>query len=140
MINIYTDASVSTGVATATCMLLSDRAFIGYDTHTYENVPDSKIGELLAIRDGLRLYDAASIKDENVTLYTDHEYAVRIIEERLIDKLPNIREVISEIIQLVDKYDICVEHITAHQLTHNPNKIVDQLSRRGLRTELRRRK
>lgn len=138
MINIYTDASVSSGVAIATCMLLSDKAFIGYDTNTYDNVSASQIGEILAIRDGLRLYSEAAVKDDDVTLYTDHEYAVKLITDGDSSKLSDAKEILEEILKYVRKYNVCVEHITAHQTTHNPNKVVDQMSRHKLRSELRR--
>lgn len=138
MINVYTDASVSSGVAITTCMLLSDKAFIGFDTNTYNDIPASQIGEILAIRDGLRLYDMVEVKDPTIVLYTDHEYAVRLISDGDSSKLPDAKEILDEILEYVRKYNVCVEHITAHQTKHNPNKIVDQMSRHKLRTELRR--
>lgn len=138
MISIYTDASVSSGVAIATCMLLSDKAFIGFDTNTYNKVTASQIGEILAIRDGLRLYSKSGLSDEDVTLYTDHEYAVRLIADGDSSKLTAASDLLEEILEYVRKYNVCVKHITAHQMQHNPNKIVDQMSRHKLRRELRR--
>ena len=138
MVSIYTDASVSSGVAIATCMLLSDKAFIGFDTNTYNEVAASQIGEILAIRDGLRLYSKSGLSDEDVTLYTDHEYAVKLIADGDSSKLTDASDLLEEILEYVRKYNVCVKHITAHQMQHNPNKIVDQMSRHKLRRELRR--
>ena len=137
MISIYTDASVSQGVAVASCMLLTNHAYIGFNSTTYNDIWSSQVGELLAIRDGLKLYSETDIKDEEAVLYTDHEYAIRLIEEGDASKFSEAQGLLEEIIELAKASSISVQHITAHQSIHNPNKVVDQISRHKLRSTLK---
>ena len=137
MISIYTDASVSSGVAVASCMLLTDQAYIGFNSMTYNNIWSSQVGELLAIRDGLKFFTTTGLSDKEVVLFTDHEHAIRLIEEGDASKFSEASDLLKEIIELSKTCEISVQHITAHQSTHNPNKVVDQMSRHKLRSTLK---
>lgn len=92
----------------------------------------------MAIRDGLRFFEQTGLKDDTITLYTDHEYAIRLINEGIPDKFEDAKDCLSEVIELVNKHKVDVQHIAAHQSRHNPNKVVDQVSRHKLRSTLRR--
>lgn len=138
MVNIYTDASVSTNVAAITHLVLSDDMFIGYNYMTVPNVYKSYIGELVGVREGLKYYLSLKKDPTTVTVYTDSDKVMELMEYPIGKLNGAVYKLCSEIKELCEQCDATVEHYVGHQSNQNPNQIVDHMARSVLRGTLRR--
>ena len=136
MIEIYTDASVFSGKAVATCFVITDSNFLGYKVTELENVSTSLEGELEGaiaaieyVRDVLAL--------DKVTLYSDSISLIRLTQTNLKtskNKQAKLhKERLSYLQTLVKGYNIKLSLIQGHSVDHNPNKVVDLISNSVLR-------
>lgn len=137
MINVYSDASVSSGIAIVTVIVLTDSAFLGYRTAQFSGINTSLHGELLGILEGVNYINTLDLGDNDIVFHTDCIDAVRLINDETT-KVPKYAEnLLNEIKELIDGVCVSIEHIQGHQMEHNPNKIVDLVSRTILRNTLK---
>ena len=132
VIEIYTDTSVAKGTAITTCLLLSSDLFLGMDTNTYKNIETSLHGELLAMRDGLS-YLKSTGKSGDVILHSDSATAINLVTSKSPNKFKGL---IQEIKSLEIGSSVKYKLIRGHQITHNPNKVVDLVCNTVLRNNL----
>jgi len=135
MVEIYTDASVSSGNAVASCFVITEDYFLGYNSFSYSDVNSSLHGELLGIRDGLKYALGVTKDNDCIVVYCDSNSALQLIDSKRLDSKNNkqFKTLLSDI------HDLCKGHfvnfllIKGHQIEHNPNKIVDLMSNTVLR-------
>ena len=130
MIKIYTDVSTRGGNAVATCFITSTTNFIGYRIFEYTQICSALQGELLGIRDGLQYLQSLDISDREVLLYCDSQAALDQING--VSKTPMFKTLISDIQKECSDLDIKFYYIQGHQRSHNPNKVVDLISKSAL--------
>lgn len=135
MYELYTDASVSGNSAVATCFFLSTNNYLGYESFQYKNISSSLHGELLGIRDGIRYAKKIGISEKEIMyVYSDSSSAIQLIKSSDGDKKPKqFKRLVDEILQEVKGYHVVFRLIQGHQLSHNPNKVVDLTSNTVLR-------
>lgn len=137
MVKIYTDASVAKGNAVSTCFVLTDTNFLGYNTFSYESVETSVEGELLGILNAAKYYQSLSVEDTDVVIFCDSINAINLIGSvELGDATKQTwryQDLLESIIQLKQSIGFSLQLIEGHQMSHNPNKIVDLFSNSMLR-------
>ena len=134
MIKIYTDASINNEECVATCFSTTDSMFICYTSFSYSNIKSSLHGELLGIRDGITYTIKHSDVNEPISVFSDSVAAVKLIKSESYSKRTiNLKPIVEDIYYLLHTYDITIDVIQGHQLSHNPNKIVDLTSNSILR-------
>lgn len=138
MDSIYTDASVSTNVAAITHVVLSDNMFIGYNYMIVPTVYKSHLGELVSIREGLKYYHSLNRMSTCVTVFTDSDKAIEILDRPLSETMGIANKVCKEIKELCELCNATIEHYVGHQAGPNPNQIADAVSHAVLRGVLRR--
>lgn len=138
MTEIYTDASVSSGKAVATCFIVSSEYFLGYNSFAYSGVNSSLHGELLGIRDGLKYALQSVKKNEPIVVYCDSNSALQLIKSKKANVKCNrqFNSLVTEINNLCKDHFINFLLIRGHQVEHNPNKVVDLISNTVLRYTL----
>lgn len=127
MVYIYTDTTVSNHTAYCTVFIITDSNYLGCETFVHKGVKGSVLGELLAIRDGLKMYRESNYDDSVIMVLTDCNDAIMHIEKKT--KLKRFKPVVSEIENLSESMHIAYKKIKGHLMSHNPNKIVDMMSR-----------
>lgn len=137
MIDVYTDASVSKGKAAATCFVLTPNAYLGCRTFEYDNINSGIHGELVGLRDGIK-YALEVVKDstEPITVYCDSSSAINLIKDKCA-KSHTFKEIVTDINSLCDGHTVHFMLIKGHQVSHNPNKVVDLISNSVLRIILK---
>lgn len=134
MIKIYTDASINNEECVATCFSTTDTMFICYTSFSYSNIKSSLHGELLGIRDGIAYTIKHSSVNEPISVFSDSVAAVKLIKSGSFSKRTiSLKPIVEDIYSLCQAHDITIDVIQGHQLSHNPNKIVDLTSNSILR-------
>lgn len=138
MLEIYTDASVGHGKAVSTCILLTDKNFVGYRTFEFTDVTTSIHGEIRGAISALRYAESVGpINSESVTLFVDSIALLNLLKCDLrftTNKQAQLyAKELAELHELVDKYKVSMRLIRGHKLNHNPNKVVDLISNSMLR-------
>lgn len=135
MIEVYTDASVARGAAMVTCFIITSDQFIGANTTKYTNIGSSLQAEFLGIRDGIR-YVSDRKKSDDIVVYCDSQSAIDLIQRRDDTGVDvPFANVVDEILTLCSGRNVSFILIKGHQLSHNPNKVVDLMSNSLLRFE-----
>ena len=127
MISIYSDAAFVDGHAACATFIINDTTYLGFFTKVYTQLLGSIHSELLAIKQGLDYIYYSHIDQEDITVYTDSEEALRHLNHATKgSKLDNL---VQEILEYTKLYNISFSYIKGHQVAHNPNKVVDSLAR-----------
>ena len=138
MVEVYTDVSIAKGHGVATCFVVSNVNYMGYNTFEYTSINSSLQGELLGIRDGLKYTATLNTTNEPVTVYCDNKAAVALINDKLAGRPINkFERLVSEILKIQGEVSTEYKLIQGHQTGHNPNKIVDLVSNSILRDNLK---
>lgn len=137
MVNIYTDASVRNGKAVATCFIITSKTFIGHNVFEFDNVDTSTLGEIMGAINSIKYAESVTDMSDEIYLFSD-SYAMRNLLKHDIkasqySQVVLYREQLSELKELINKYNIQIKLIKGHQINHNPNKVVDLISNSVLR-------
>lgn len=138
MTEIYTDASVGSGKAVATCFIVTTDYFLGYKSFEYSGVNSSLHGELLGIKDGITYALEHVKKNEPIIVYCDSNSALQLIKSKKANAKSGkqFNSLVTEINNLCKGHFINFLLIRGHQVEHNPNKVVDLISNTVLRYKL----
>lgn len=140
MYELYTDAAVSKGHAVATCFLLGDNNYLGYNSFEYSKVFSSLHSELLGIRDGLRYAKSIGLTKKDILIvYSDSNSAIQLIKKSIAnpDVPKKFKVIANEICSECNDLFVKFQLIQGHQSNHNPNKVVDLSSNTILRYKIR---
>lgn len=136
MVEVYTDASVAKGSAVVSCFMVTSDQFIGAETTHYDNVDSSLQAELYGIRDGVK-YVVKKPELNDIVVYCDSQSALDLVQQRCdnVEGSTLFKNIVDEILTLSQGKNISFILIKGHQLSHNPNKVVDLMSNSLLRFE-----
>lgn len=137
MVKIYTDASVAKGNAVSTCFVLTDTNFLGYNTFSYEGVETSVEGELLGVLNAAKYYQSLNVADTDVIIFCDSINAINLISNleagETTKQTWRYKSLLESIVEFKQAIGFNLQLIEGHQMSHNPNKIVDLFSNSMLR-------
>ncbi len=131
MIEVYTDVSVRNGNAVATCFILTSTHFIGSRTFEYKNVCSTLQGELLGLLDAIRFLKKVTVVKEPIRMFCDSEDALKQVNG--CSKSPTFKSLVASIHSECENVDVEFKYVKGHQRNHNPNKVVDLVSKSVLR-------
>lgn len=136
MIEIYTDASVAEHQAVTTCLLLSDSQFIGYNVIQHIKIRSTLQSELLGIKEALAYADSKNLLQDFTTLYCDSVAAVELVNREDLSGC-KYSDIVKDIKDIKNSHNITIKYYKGHQSCHNPNKVVDLVSKSVLRHSLK---
>lgn len=135
MVEIFTDATTSGGIAISCCIVMEDNKFIGQRVIRHKS-DTSVCSEVLGAISALE-YAKTKVTIDNAILYCDSSAVIDLLSYN-VDKSRNgqvakYREHLKQLKKLRDEHGVQITLYRGHQTTHNPNKVVDLVCNSVLR-------